>query len=230
MLRNIFTATFLLAAIFTYAQERSFIEQNYIEVSGRAERELSPDEIFLEITITEKDKKGRSSIEKQEKDLFKRLTSIGIDITKDIQITDINTSLEKYLLRKNAILMSKSYIVKVNGTTQLIRLFGQMEEAGITEVNITRTSLSNFDEVSREVMSEAAKNAYLNAVAVVAPLNREVGKALYIQSYANFPRVYRVNTNLRMDLAAPEVESAGFQPDFQKIRLEHQVVVRFALD
>jgi len=93
------------------SQEKNFIDQNYIEVAGRAEREFAPDEIYLEVTITEKDNKGKVSIEKQERDLFKKLTNIGIDISKQVQIKDISTSLEKYFLKKSSILMTKTYII-----------------------------------------------------------------------------------------------------------------------
>ena len=86
----------MLGCASLFSQEKGFIEQNYIEVSGRAEKELSPDEIYLDITITEKDNRGKVSIERQEKSLFKRLASIGIDLTKDLQISDISSSLEKF--------------------------------------------------------------------------------------------------------------------------------------
>ena len=92
MRRLILFTAFIFFLSAGVAQEKNFIDENYIEVAGRAEKEYAPDKIFLEITITERDSKGKSSIEKQEKDLFKRFTAIGIDIPKNVQIKDINTS------------------------------------------------------------------------------------------------------------------------------------------
>lgn len=230
-MKKLFTVALMLGCATLFSQEKNFIDHNYIEVSGRAEKELSPDEIYLDITITEKDNRGKVSIERQEKSLFKRLTSIGIDISKNVQISDISSTLEKYLLKKSSVLMTKSYIVMVNGTPQLSALFEQLEEEGITNVKITRTALSNFEEVSREIMADAAVNAKKSAEAIAVSLGRSLGKALYIQSYASFPRSYKVNTGVRMMMdAAGEAAMPEINPDFQKIKMEHQVVVRFALD
>jgi len=225
-------AVFLIAFKMS-SQEKNFLDQNYIEVAGRAEREFAPDEIYLEVTITEKDNRGKTSLEKQEKDLFKRLTFIGIDISKHLQIKDITTSLEKYFLKKSSVLMTKTYIIMVNGTPQLIALFEQLEQAGVTDVNITRAELSNIEEAGREVMAEAALNAKKSADAVALALGRVVGKALFIQSYVSFPRALYVNTSYKrasQDSALMLSAEMGTQPDFQKIKLEHQVTVRFSLE
>ncbi len=224
---------FMFILLTAEAQEKNFIDENYIEVAGRAEKEFAPDMIFLEITITEKDSKGKSSLERQEKDLFKRFTNIGIDISKKVQIKDISTSLEKYLLKKNSILMTKSYIVIVDGTPQLIALFEQLEQAAITDVSITKAELSNYDEAGREVMAMAARNAANNARAVAEALGRKVGKAIFIQSYASFPRTLYLTTSYRRavdESMAKEFSAPEVQPDFQKIKLEHQVTVRFSLE
>ncbi|PKO96638.1 MAG: SIMPL domain-containing protein [Bacteroidetes bacterium HGW-Bacteroidetes-7] len=229
-MKKIIVVALMLGCAPLFSQEKGFIEQNYIEVSGRAEKELSPDEIYLDIIITEKDNRGKVSIERQEQSFFKRLTSIGIDLSKDLQISDISSSLEKFFLRKNTILLTKSYVLKVNGTAQLTALFEQLEKEGITDVKITRTALSNFDEVSREIMADAALNAKKSAEAIAVALGRTLGKALYVQSYASFPRSYRVNTVMKMMDTSVESAGADFLPDFQKIKMEHQVVVRFALE
>ena len=49
----------LLGSFVAMAQsgEKNFIDQNYIEVSGTAEMEIVPDQIYLKIVISEKDKR-----------------------------------------------------------------------------------------------------------------------------------------------------------------------------
>jgi uncharacterized protein len=233
MKRVVIIFAILLTAYNMSSQEKNFIDQNYIEVAGRAEKEFAPDEIYLEVTITEKDNKGKISIEKQEKDLFKKFVAIGIDISKHVQIKDISTSLEKYFLKKSSVLMTKTYIIMVNGTPQLVALFEQLELAGVTDVNITRAELSNIEEAGREVMAQAAQNAKKSADVVALALGRVVGKAIYIQSYSSFPRTLYVNTTFKrasQESALMLSEDMSSQPDFQKIKLEHQVTVRFSLE
>ncbi len=232
MKKIIFTIGFLFILTGIFAQEKNFIDENYIEVAGRAEKEYAPDKISLEITIAEKDSKGKISIETQEKDLFKRFRKIGIDVAKDVQIKDIATSLEKYLLKKNTILMTKSYLVIVNGTPQLISLFEQLEQAGIAKVAITKAELSNYDEAGREVMAQAALNAKRSAEALATVLGRQVDKAIYAQSFASYPRAVYLASSYKgvLDKSLSQ-EAAGVEetPDFQKIKVEHQVTVRFSL-
>jgi len=82
-------------------------------------------------------------------------------------------------------------------------------------------------------MAEAAQNAKKSADVVALALGRVVGKAIYIQSYASFPRTLYVNTEYKrqsMDSALMLSADMNSQPDFQKIKLEHQVTVRFSLE
>ena len=121
----------------------------------------------------------------------------------------------------------------VNGTPQLVALFEQLELAGVTDVNITRAELSNIEEAEREVMAQAAQNAKKSADVVALALGRVVGKAIYIQSYASFQRALYVNTSFKrasQESALMLSADMNAQPDFQKIKLEHQVTVRFSLE
>jgi hypothetical protein len=212
------------------AQEKNFIDQNYIEISARAEKEVAPDEIYLNITIKEQDNKSRS-LEKQERELFKRLLAIGVDLEKNMQIQDISTMLQKYLLRKDAVLTSKSYLLKVNSTELLVKVFKVMEELDIPDVTVARTALSNTDEVRREVMASAAESAKMSAEKLASTLGRKLGKAIYIQCYDNSPRVMKAyaGINIRGDVVA---EGAFREPvlDYDKIRFDQSVIVRFSLE
>jgi len=233
MKRIFLTISVLLVAVTIFAQEKNFIDQNYIEITARAEREVAPDEIFLNIKINEKDNKGKASLEKQEKDLFKRLSSLGIDLKEDLQIMDISTLLQKYLLKRDVVITSKSYLLKVHSTEMLIRVFQELESLSIPEVSIEKTSLSNMDEVRQEVMVMAAKSAKQSAEALAKSLDRKLGNAIFIQSYDNYPRLFkstaavRGTANLEM-----ESEDAFTAPalDFEKIKFEQSVLIRFSLE
>ena len=52
----------------------------YIEVTGSAEMEIIPDEIYITVVVTERyDGKNKITIEKLESDMFAALKNIGID-------------------------------------------------------------------------------------------------------------------------------------------------------
>ena len=60
----------LLISAITQAQEKSFLDINYVEVTTKADREVVPDKIYLSVTISEKENKGKISVEKQEKEMI----------------------------------------------------------------------------------------------------------------------------------------------------------------
>lgn len=71
---------FLFVPVIGFSQiEKNFIDQNYIEVTGRAEKEIVPDLIYLNIRINERDSKTKAPIAQTEKAMLAKLTEIGID-------------------------------------------------------------------------------------------------------------------------------------------------------
>jgi hypothetical protein len=64
-MKNYFLLTlFSLLAVSSYSQQigKNFIDENYIEVTGKAEMEITPDEIYLKIIVSEQDNKGETNI------------------------------------------------------------------------------------------------------------------------------------------------------------------------
>ena len=82
-MKQIVLIVFVAFALSSFAQsgEKNFIDQNYIEVTGSAELEVIPDEIYLKIIVNEKDFKGKEDLQKLEKSMLETLSGIGIDIS-----------------------------------------------------------------------------------------------------------------------------------------------------
>ena len=87
--------TFLLlltATAFGQTNYETKQEQANIEVTGRAEKEIIPDEIYIAITIRERiEGRKKISIEKQETDLKKALKSINFSLD-DLSLSDANAN------------------------------------------------------------------------------------------------------------------------------------------
>ena len=64
----------LLAAVAFFALPAAAQMQeafpSYIQVNGRAEKEIAPDEFYLQIIINERDSKGKISVESQQRDMI----------------------------------------------------------------------------------------------------------------------------------------------------------------
>ena len=98
MLAGLLLFTTLMA---TKAQsgEKNFIDKPYIEVTGKAEMEVTPDRIYMSITINEKDSKGKIVLAQSEKDMMTKLKALGIDTKKDLSVKDMSSNFKKYWVK-----------------------------------------------------------------------------------------------------------------------------------
>ena len=222
MKKTIVLAAALLIAAGASAQEKNFLDKPYIEVTGKADMEVTPDEIYVRIVINEK-----------EKEMFRRLKAAHIDIEKDLVVQDMSSDLQTYFLRKNAILSTKTYQLKVSSAAQLGQAFEALQAAGIADVNIERTDVSNMDELRQQVRADAAKAARKNAEVLAEAVGQTAGPAVYIQDYGyNTPRYANVMLMAKSAAVADAAGTAEATPnlEFEKIRIEHLVTVRFLLN
>ena len=63
---------------------KNFIDQPYIEVSSTADTTITPEEIYINIFISEKDTKDKISLEELEIKMVDVLKSLGINTEKDL--------------------------------------------------------------------------------------------------------------------------------------------------
>lgn len=215
----------------SYAQEDN--KQNYVEVQTKCEREITPDEIFMNITISEKDSKGKITVEQQEKKMISALKGIGIDVEKNLTVDDMNSDLQKYFLRKNAILASKSYTLKVKDAAELGKAFQTLNDAGISDINLTKAQVSQDlqEKTKNELYAEAAKKSRENARTMIEAVGGKVGKAIYAQTYNSYQRAYSnialMSKAMAVDNMEPEEETT-LQMD--KTTISVTVTFRFAIE
>ena len=151
MKKLMIAAAALLLSAPLFAQEKNFIDQPYLEVNGRAEMEVAPDEIYVRITINEQDSKGKVTVLQQEKDMVRRLKDLGIDVEKKLVVQDMSSD----LFKRKDVSTSKTYQLEVNSATQLAHVFQALQAVGISDASIERTDVSNMDELRQQVRAAA---------------------------------------------------------------------------
>jgi len=220
----------LLISAITSAQEKNFLDVNYVEVTTKADTEVVPDKIYLSVIISEKENKGKISVEKQEKDMIKILREIGIDAEKNLSVSDMTGFYQKYILRKNQILAEKQYQLIVPSAEVMAKVFASLESVGISDIKIIKSEVSDIDRVKEEIMKKAALKARKQADIIAGALGREIDRVVYFQSYDNFgsaaTRYARQEVLAYSKVADTEEEVV---PEFEKIRVEHTIYVRFSL-
>jgi hypothetical protein len=140
--------------ITTYAYGQSKVdceEVKYIEVTGSADQEVIPDEIYINIIIQEKYiNKEKVTIESQEEKLRTSLKEIGVDL-KNLYLSDANADYIKVKWRTKDVLTKKDYTLKVSNATIVGQVFQQLDKLDITDAFIAKVNYSKLDSLKKEV-------------------------------------------------------------------------------
>ncbi|MFC4221406.1 SIMPL domain-containing protein [Flagellimonas marina] len=231
MKKIIFPIITLLFSTALFAQSKSFLDVPYLETSAQVDTLLTPDKIYLNITIQEKDSKGRVSVEEQENKMAQRLKVLGIDLDEQLVIKDLSSNFEKYFLRGKEVLKSKQYSLLVYTGKQAAEVMVALEQLDIANVFLEKTEYSKMDELELELKARAVKKAKQKADALTKPLGQKVGLAIHIVDNSQ-PYYPRYNQAPMMEMKAVSADMGQAQPldiDFEKIRVESTVNIKFAL-
>ncbi|WP_431162981.1 SIMPL domain-containing protein [Flagellimonas beolgyonensis] len=230
MKNSILSLMALLCATSLFAQSKSFLDTPYLETSSQVDTLVTPDKIYLNITIQEKDSKGRVSVEEQENKMASRLKALGIDLDKQLVIKDFSSNFKKYFLRDKEVLKSKQYSLLVNSGKQVGDVMVALEQLDIANAFVEKTEYSKMDELELELKSRAIKKAKLKAEALTKPLGQKVGMAIHIvdNSQPYYPRYNQPVMMAKMEMMDVE-QNQPLDIDFEKIKVESMVNVKFAL-
>lgn len=219
----------LLSALAADAQTKNFIDQPYLEVNGTADSSVTPDEIYLNIVISESDTKNKVSVEDQERKMVDAFKKLGINTEKDLTSSDISSNFNSYFLRGKGVEKSKSYVLKVKDAITMTRAVAQLEALDIANVSLARVEYSGLKKLQNDLRELAVENAKQKATALVKPLKQIVGPAIFISD--NTAGIYPVNNYAFKTMARATTADAAPLPqiDFEKIKVSTSVDVKFLL-
>jgi len=232
-MKNIISLIALFFTLSVYSQncEKNYIDQNLIEVIGKAEIEVVPDLIFIKILINEKDTKNKIPVTELEIQMAEKLKSIGINIDQDLKVKDLSSNFKSYLLSKNEIFLSKEYQLVVHDALTTSKVFLELEKAGISNISIERLDHSKIEEYRKDVKIKAIKAAKEKAEFLAQAISQSIGRALLIQEQQNsFSNNYVANNAVFYEYSKSGFSSAGeLEVDFEKIKLEYSIKCVFEL-
>lgn len=221
-----------LAAVALSAAAQDFKEAypSYIQVTGRAEKEVAPDLFYLSITVNEKDSKGKLSVENQQRDMISALQKLGVDTEK--KLTVANRSSEYY--KRTTALASARYQLELGSAAMVERVLAALSDLGISNASISRVSHTDIDRLKEEVRTAAVKNAQSSAASLAETLGQKIGDCFYIYdsntdvapAFYNNSVMARGTAKLAIYDAAEAVEES---PEFKNIKLEYSVQAKFIL-
>lgn len=221
--------TMYFPILLTAQNEKNFIDQNYIEVSGKAETLIAPDEIYVGITLTEKNHK--KPIEEQEKLLVANLKSLGIDTDKDFSVSNFNGMYTRHFLKRNEVEKVKEYQIIIHDGFTLSKTYSVLDQLNITNVKIIKVSHSEIEKIRRETKINALKAAKQKAKEYAKAIDQNIGDALFIQEndFSNYTQARMREFNTSNVVYEKDKFSNIDDLSFQKIKVTASILTRFEL-
>lgn len=225
----------LLIASFSFAQNKTFLDVSYMEMSATADSLVAPDRIYLSIFINEQDEKNKISVEELEAKMMTELKALKIDTKEQLTLSDLGSNFKNYFLKKKDIIKAKSYSLKLFDSQTAGKVIVALEEVGISNVNLEKTEYSKIDALQLELRTKAMQRAKAQAEALLQPLNQKIKGAIHITENNSSNYLYNRNNNLqevvvvaygsqsKSDYQAPEIE-------FKPINVSAHVYVKFAIE
>ncbi|MBQ9201145.1 MAG: SIMPL domain-containing protein [Bacteroidales bacterium] len=219
-----------LCALSLSAQEKNYLDRPYIEVQGEAKMLVVPDEIYIRILLQETDKQ-KVKVEVLERNMVRELKALGIDIEKQLSVSDMASNFRHYWIKSSAIRTSKEYQLKVGTANLAGKVFQRLEAVGISNLSIVKTDHSQIESLKMEVKKKAIVNAKTKAQEMAAAIGQSVGAALNIVEYNNSPVRYNLAMKSRAMVTMDEavLEEDAPELEFEKIELNYSVMARFDL-
>ncbi len=217
-----------LAVDFTPAQAQTVEMIPTVSVNGSSLVRVVPDEIYLSIKLDESDTKGRVALDEQRRKMFSALKKAGVDAEKQLFVQDMSST----YFRRSQSLSATQYELKLSSADAVRKVFEALDEAGITNVNVTRTSHSNLEGLRSEARRKAMIDAQQRARELAEAVGQSIGACYEISDYTTSVQpVYRKNmlmtTARSMDTAVVEAE-----PDvqFEQIEINYTISAKFYLN
>ena len=213
-----------------------------ISVTGSAEMELIPDEIYVQVDLREYKKRGeeKTELEKIKTDFLSNCRAIGIaDSNISVASFDGYNLAAIWRRRKKdpELFSSITYQLKFSSTKLIDQLVEKLDDEATSNFSIVRTSHSKITEYRRQLKIQAVKAAKDKAAYLAESVNERVGEAITITE----PEEYtasdvangRYGTNAKMySNAVSKADAYGISDgtvDFRKIKLRYEVKVLYAL-
>jgi len=202
-----------------------------ISVSGSAETEVTPDIIYIAISLKEylkdNNSKKRVEITALENQLYNAVLKAGL-AKEDLMINNVasyNYATEK---KKNPdFLASKQYRLKVSDLNKFNEIMSAIDVKGISSTNIESYDYSKIETLKKELKIKALLAARDKATYMVTALGEKLAGVIEIQDGGDnvvqpVYRTYMMKTEMADATSVPEI-------DFKKIKLNFTVNAVFEI-
>lgn len=229
---------FLLSGFIFNTQAQDKMEKEpikKIDVTGSAEMEIVPDEIYFAISLKEyfkdeKNQKDKVSIDVLEKQLIASISKAGFP-RENLTIGTV-AGYRNWVDKKKPqfFLESKRYILKMNNLYKSDVILDGVDDRGIEYVTIDHVDHSKMQEYRKEIKIKALQAAKEKAAYLLDSINEKIGEVLLIEELDDqfySPRPMLANT--RMMAAGDMAPMDDSTLEYQKIKLSYKMKAAFRI-
>ncbi len=255
-MKKLFPIFMIFLCMSVSAQDKTS-EPNTIDVSGKAEVFVAPDEVVFSLDVSNIDMNLQKAKEANDETVSKvlMLTKKYSIEPKDVKTDYISfdKKYEYYRDEDNKIFdedgdeisqkkfkgyeISKTVIVTLRDISKFERFFSEVLNVGITEINSVRFQTSKLRELKDKARELAMKAAYEKAKAMTGAIGQTIGKAISVVEGTLVNRGYTlsgIDSNSQMNVVSTSgnfsrsESMATFAPG--AIKVEASVKIRFLLN
>lgn len=237
-MKQILIVTLMLVSAFSTAAQNNAKEYpKTISVTGSAEMEVAPDEIYVQVHLKEYEKKGsgKVGIDKIKGDFLRHAKNLGIADSL-ISIAAYDGFSNPWLRKKNKkgeLYAGIAYAIKLKSSQQLDALVNGLDDEATQNFFIERTAYSRLEELKKTLKMAAVKAAKEKAAYLTAAIDEKLGAAVTINEpveyFVPFYNHRAANMMMKEMAQAEEMASDATAVDFRKLKIKYDVSVTFAL-
>ena len=170
-----------------------------IHVTGTAEKEIIPDEIYITIRLEEyTGSKKQNHINQLDTQLRELLIDHGFKL-ENLYLSDAKSN--RIHLKRKPIVQALQYTLVVSSAKETEQVFDILNTLKIRKAYIAKTSHSKLEEFRKEVRIQAIKTAKDKANYILTAIGESCGKPIEIreQVYSTSPMFSNVKFEMKQD-------------------------------
>jgi uncharacterized protein YggE len=207
-----------------------------IQVSGSAETEIVPDEIYVVVTLKEYEKKGSGKInlDRIKSDFLANCKSIGLpdSIVTIAAYEGYNTAAWwRKRKPKDEMYAAISYQVKFSNSKKMDELVEKLDDEATQNFSIAKVWHSKMPEYRMKLKIEATKAARNKAGYMAEAVGEKIGEAVTISEPEEvvYPQFMESQSNMAISQGAFSYDRPEPTMNFKNIKLRYEVKAVFAL-
>ena len=211
-------------------------DKPYIEVNGKSEIAVMPDQIIVSIVLKEMEKgKHGTSTDEQLKVLKEALKKINIPITK-LSLAHSNADYIRVKYRKKDLVNKANYNLILKNAKEVNEVFKMFDTIDVYEANIKEVTHSKIIEYKKQMRITATRSAKEKADYLLKELGAKRGLPLLVrEEYSNSSYQSNSYNSNNVSPGSPQVSSSkisakGGEIGFTKIKVTAQIYVKFLIE